>query len=209
MATPPARLALVLDLGGVVLELDFPRFSRELGLGSERDAEAVLRKLDGWKLYDAFERGTIAEADFFTHLATRLRTTRSRDELLAAWNTVFRQTVPGVEPLLTELAGKVPLYILSNTNVAHIRYAVAQFPVLALFQKILTSYDLGARKPEPEIYRRMLGAIQRRPNEILFIDDRQDNVLAARAVGLQAELCLNSGTRLREIVHRYFPSLAA
>ena len=56
-----------------------------------------------------------------------------------------------------------------------------------LFDVSCYSCDLGAAKPDPEYFLRALDAVGDDPRSVLFVDDRQDNVEAARSVGLPAE----------------------
>ena len=57
-----------------------------------------------------------------------------------------------------------------------------------LFDGIVVSSDLHLIKPDRRIYRHLLDAYQLRPGECLFIDDRQENVEAARQEGMLAEV---------------------
>jgi putative hydrolase of the HAD superfamily len=56
------------------------------------------------------------------------------------------------------------------------------------FDHVTFSYELGSIKPEPEIYRDAIRGLGVAPRDVLFLDDRLDNVEGARAVGLVAEL---------------------
>lgn len=56
------------------------------------------------------------------------------------------------------------------------------------FDHVTFSYELGAVKPQPEIYRDAIGKLNIAPEDTLFLDDRLDNVEGARAVGLRAEV---------------------
>jgi epoxide hydrolase-like predicted phosphatase len=55
-----------------------------------------------------------------------------------------------------------------------------------LFDEVVVSGEVGMYKPNPEIYEYMSNKLYLHPNEILFIDDRSENVEAARAVGMEA-----------------------
>jgi putative hydrolase of the HAD superfamily len=51
---------------------------------------------------------------------------------------------------------------------------------------LVWSFQLGIAKPDPAIYRHTLDELGSRPEETLFIDDKRENVEAARALGIQA-----------------------
>lgn len=79
-----------------------------------------------------------------------------------------------------------PIYALSNWN--DVKFPIAQevFPFLRLFDGRIVSGDVKLAKPDPLIYQLLLDTYKLNPRECLFIDDRQDNVDAARALGIEA-----------------------
>src|SRR5262249_47626668 len=56
------------------------------------------------------------------------------------------------------------------------------------FDHVTFSYELRTVKPEPAIYEHMIAGLGIPPGQALFLDDRQENVDGALAVGLKAEL---------------------
>jgi putative hydrolase of the HAD superfamily len=79
------------------------------------------------------------------------------------------------------------LAILSNAPF-EIAKAIDSMDWLAEFSPRIFSCDLGAVKPEPAAYRATLEALEARPNDVLFFDDRPENVMAARRIGIRAEV---------------------
>ena len=93
---------------------------------------------------------------------------------------------------MTRLKSKYKLYLLSNTNHIHWEYYDQYFQdhfdypsINTFFTHCWYSYLMGVRKPDPEIYKMVLREGQFNPAEVAFIDDLQDNVDAARALGIQ------------------------
>jgi len=76
--------------------------------------------------------------------------------------------------------------ILSNIGDAIAEGIYAKLPWLAGFDHCTWSYALGMAKPEPAIYIVTAKALSTEPARILFIDDREENIAAAEAVGMQA-----------------------
>jgi FMN phosphatase YigB (HAD superfamily) len=62
------------------------------------------------------------------------------------------------------------------------------FPTLRRAQYRFASHLIGAQKPDPRIYAALEDGTGRRPDQILFFDDREENVVAARARGWSAEV---------------------
>ncbi|MFI0349392.1 HAD family hydrolase [Actinomadura sp. 9N407] len=121
------------------------------------------------------ELGTRADAGLIEVLATLdLRT----------WAHINEETVG----LLTELAGGgTPLALLSNAPVELARM-VDGLPWAPLFRHRLYSADLRLAKPDPEIFRRLTDRLGAAPDDVLFVDDRDENVRAARAMGIRSLL---------------------
>lgn len=78
-----------------------------------------------------------------------------------------------------------PLALLSNAPESLVR-AIEAEPWAGLFSHRFYSARLGLSKPDPEIYRRVAHGLQARPEDIIFIDDREANIQAAAAEGIHA-----------------------
>ena len=76
--------------------------------------------------------------------------------------------------------------ILSNIGDCIAVGIVAKFPWLSGFDHCIWSYALCMAKPDPAIYLKTAEALHTAPANILFIDDREENVAAAAALGMQA-----------------------
>ena len=71
------------------------------------------------------------------------------------------------------------------------------------FDHLTLSYELGVNKPDAAIYRHAIEGLRIQPGEGLFLDDRDDNVEGARAVGLHAEQFTTWEEFVRNQVGRY------
>jgi putative hydrolase of the HAD superfamily len=69
--------------------------------------------------------------------------------------------------------------------------------MLSCFEKVFCSHELQARKPEPNVYVKVLDYLALAPEHVLFIDDYQDNVNGAEMVGIKG-LHVNSFADLIE-----------
>jgi putative hydrolase of the HAD superfamily len=86
--------------------------------------------------------------------------------------------------------------ILSNISDNVLESVEREFDWIHRFDVLVWSYQVGLAKPDPAIYRHTLNELGTRPEETLFIDDKRENVEAARALGMQA-LQYSSVERLR------------
>jgi glucose-1-phosphatase len=107
--------------------------------------------------------------------------------MLAGWNAIIGEPMPGIEPLVRELAARRPLYVFSNTNQAHLAHFTPRLAaLLSHFRRLFTSCELGHRKPEPEAFARLASEIGVLPERLLFFDDVEEHIVGARGAGLQA-----------------------
>jgi putative hydrolase of the HAD superfamily len=178
--------ALLFDLGGVVIEIDFGRaFARWAGAGGQVDA---IRSRFSFDLaYERHERGEIGASEYFASLRASLGTDLSDAELAEGWNAIYLDEVPGIRALLQALEARLPLYAFTNSNPTHQacwepRYA----DTLKSFRRIFVSCEMGLRKPEPQAFAAIAAAIDVPLERILFFDDTRANVEGARAVGMPA-----------------------
>jgi HAD superfamily hydrolase (TIGR01509 family) len=103
------------------------------------------------------------------------------DEFGRLFGDIFTAIDPMVELHAQLRRAGVPTYILSNTNelaVAHIRRT---FPFFSNFDGYILSHEVGAMKPQPAIYEALERLAGVSGSEILYIDDRLENVEAGKA----------------------------
>ena len=179
--------AAVLDLGNVLVEIDFRRAFSAWARAAGVPIEALSEKFSFDEAYCAHERGELGHAEYFSALRKALSIELADAEMLAGWNAIFGGPMPGAGKLLRELAARMPLYVFSNTNPAHFAHFAPRYrELLSPVTKVVTSCDIGRRKPEPEAFRRMAAITGLPPSRLAFFDDLEENVAGARLAGLQA-----------------------
>lgn len=177
--------ALLFDLGGVIIDIDFQRVTARWAALAGRDPATVRFTPD--EPYRRHEVNAISDARYFESLRASLGLDLTDTQILAGWNAVFVGEVPGIADLLARAARRLPLYVFSNTNPAHEAYWSARYAdVLKPFRKLYVSSRIGLRKPTPEAFRFVANDIGLPAQRILFFDDMLANVEGARACGLQA-----------------------
>ena len=186
--------AAVLDLGGVLVEIDFRRAFAAWAKAAGVPVEALSEKFSFDEAYCAHERGELDHAAYFNALRKTLRIQIPDAEMLTGWNAIFGGPMPGAEKMLRELAARMPLYVFSNTNPAHIAHFAPRYrELLSPITKVVTSCDIGRRKPEPQAFRRMAAITGLPPSRLAFFDDLEENVAGARLAGLQAHRVTGPG----------------
>ncbi|HKU05115.1 MAG TPA: HAD-IA family hydrolase [Bradyrhizobium sp.] len=191
--TPPLPIcpgsadALLFDLGRVVLDIDFSRVMQIWAGHAGCEAGDLAARFVVNDSFRHHETGKIDDAAFFQNLRHSLRIGISDAQFLEGWNAIFAGEMPGIAPLLSRAAGKIPLYAFSNTNPPHVEHFSRTYAdLLGHFREIYLSSSIGLRKPEAEAYRHVVNAIGVPASRIVFFDDSAENIAGARAFGLNA-----------------------
>jgi putative hydrolase of the HAD superfamily len=185
--------ALLFDLGRVVIDIDFDRvlavWADQAGcLPADLAPRFVLDEV-----YHRHERGEIDDAAFFADLRRRLGIGLTDAQLLEGWNAIFVGEMPGIEAQLARAGRHLPLYALSNTNPPHVaHFSRAYAEVLRHFRSVFVSSEIGCRKPDVAAYDHVVAAIGVPAGRIVFFDDLDENIAAAKAHGLLGVQVRNS-----------------
>lgn len=144
------------------------------------------------ELAERYQRGEMSCDAFFDALAATTGDLICAAEARRIHDAWLVGEYPGVGSLIDALnaTGRITTAMLSNTNHTHwCRQHGGQggFPAAARLRIRLASHELGFAKPDPAIYRAATERFAVRPAEILFFDDLQENIDAARSVGWRAE----------------------
>ena len=82
----------------------------------------------------------------------------------------------------------IPTYIFSNTNELAVGHIRRNFPFFANFDGYILSYEHGAMKPDSKLYEVVERQTGRRGSQILYLDDRPENIETGAARGWQVIL---------------------
>ena len=145
--------------------------------------EAILQAFAGPHLKD-FCCGRISEDEYLAGIIERRGWPLPLGELKEVIRANLRRRVPGMDSILRSLDGRYQLAIHSDHAREWVSYVRTVHPFLERFERGFFSFELGHTKDEPEAFRKVLAALNRRPWECLFIDDQERNVCAAKLVGL-------------------------
>jgi putative hydrolase of the HAD superfamily len=181
--TPPAPTAVVFDLGKVLLEFDYGIVARRLAAHSGRDAEQIRGLLDQSPLLFRLESGQMTNDEFFREVSALTAYTGAFDEFADIFGDIFAPIAPMIDLHAQLRARGVPTFIFSNTNGLAVRHIQANFPFFAHFTDYIYSHEAGAMKPDHRIYELVERRSGRRGTELLYLDDRKENVDAGAARG--------------------------
>ena len=181
----PQRDIAIFDLGGVLLDWNPRHLYRKLFPGDAAGMEQFLATVctNEWNRCQDAGR-PCAEA-------VRLLTAEhpGKAELIAAYYARFGEMIAGpiygAVAILTELRARgTPLYFLTNFSAETYPPAFRRFEFLSWFGGGIVSGDVGALKPDPEIYALLIDRFAIDPHRAVFIDDVAANAEGARPFGI-------------------------
>ncbi|MBI5247281.1 MAG: HAD family phosphatase [Elusimicrobia bacterium] len=177
--------AVFFDIGNVLLKFSNKRILRKFAWAVRRHPVKVARHI--WKggLVDRIERGEVSGTDLHDLFIKEFGYTGDYAKFKGLWCDHFTLD-RGSFAVLKNLSGRMPTYLLSNTNALHIEHIRERYSVPGLVKGAILSHELRLRKPQREIYEAALTMSGTLPDETVFIDDLEENCEGARKVGLHA-----------------------
>jgi putative hydrolase of the HAD superfamily len=177
--------AILFDVGGVLLTNGWDRVERaaavaHFGLDAQELDARHFATMEAW------ERGEIDLGQYLNATVFYEPRAFSRDEFFAFMRTQSQPLPSGALEILAELAAANPCTIGALNNEAREtnEYRFSHFGLRRYFRVAFSSCYVGLRKPDPAIYRRALDILGSAPGRVLFIDDREENVAAGLAAGI-------------------------
>ena len=179
---------IIFDLGKVLVDFDWSIAAKKIAARSTAPPEKFHQHLATSELLWQYECGQISRQKFFETISGVIGFQGSHDEFNGYFAAIFTE-MPGTIALHEELRQRgFRTFILSNTNDLAIEHVRRNFPFFAGFDGYIFSYEVGALKPQPEIYAAMEKLTGRRGGDLVYLDDRVENIAAGAARGWRAIL---------------------
>lgn len=193
---------VLFDLGNVVVDWEPQRLYRKR-FGDAAKADWFFENICTMAWHTRHDRG---ESFSVTIPELQAQHPDYADDIVAwrdEWLEMFHGYVPGVPLLMAQLeAAKVPLFGLSNMSSETMGITADAFPMIKVLRDVVVSGDEGMVKPDPRIYDLTLARMGNPdPARVLFIDDREENIAAARAKGMQGHVFDGAAGLEARLVH--------
>lgn len=198
--------AIIFDLGNVLVHLDFEEsFRRFQAAVPSFDRHAFLGTREQHSLFSGFETGHIDSAQLLARFNQHFKSAMTLEEFTDSLNAMILSVSAPRLALVDRLRARgLRVYVLSNINEIHEREVEERYRLLALgreffshFDQVYYSHQIGHRKPDAEAFELILREHSLSPSRTLFVDDSEQHIVAARALGLQT-LHLKPGMELVE-----------
>ena len=177
---------IIFDFGDIFINLDkTATYKAMAALGVTEISEDMIA------VYHQYEKGLLSTDEFlnFYHQKNGVK----REDLIEAWNAILLDFPKHRLEFVKQLAEdkKYRLFLLSNTNDLHISWVKKSCGMefynefKNCFEQFYLSHEINFRKPDTAIYEFVLNENNLTPKETLFVDDLEENTLAAEKLGIQ------------------------
>lgn len=180
---------LIFDLGGVIYNIDIQKGIDNFKKMGFIDADKYIGKFVHNGFFIQWEKGEISPENFRNQIRELSINPLTDKQIDDAWCSIMLDIPAERIELLVALRKKYRLLLLSNTNYIHINKSLpeelAKFGLTMddLFDKCYYSYLMGAVKPNADIFEKLLLDALVKPEECLFLDDGEKNILTAQGLG--------------------------
>lgn len=177
--------AVVFDLGKVLLDFDYGRFAKNVINRCGVPVEEILNAVNQSDLLVRYESGLLTSQEFFAEVKRAAKYAGEYHEFEPVFGDIFTP-IPEMIAMQQRLRGRgVPTYIFSNTSEIVIKHIRATYPFFSGFNDYIFSYEHRSVKPQPRIYEVVEARTKRNGDQLLYIDDRLENIEHGRERGWQ------------------------
>jgi putative hydrolase of the HAD superfamily len=177
---------VVFDLGKVLVDFDYSIAARKVAARSKISLLDLASFLSASPLLIQYESGMVNRREFFEGIRDAIGFQGTMEEFGGYFADIFTE-IPEMVALHAELRRRgCKTYIFSNTNDLAIEHVERNFPFFKNFDGYIYSCEVGAMKPDAKIYEAMEKLCGCSGADIIYLDDRLENVQAGLARGWRA-----------------------
>lgn len=188
MASMTIPKAVVFDLGKVLMDFDYGTIVRRMLPRVRMTGPEIVQFLSQSPLFAQYETGLLTTQQFFDEICHLTGFRGNLAEFGKSFADIFVEIGPMVRLQATLRREGLPTYIFSNTNQLHADHIRRSFPFFDNFDGYILSYEHGAMKPDARLYEVVERKTGRRGADLLYLDDRPENIAAGAARGWQVIL---------------------
>jgi glucose-1-phosphatase len=191
--------AVVFDLGKVLLDFDYLIAARAMVARGGVSLEHLARFFSQSPILVRYETGLMTSDEFYHEFCAGTGFRCGFEEFAECFGDIFTPIESMIQLHAALRKRGFPTYIFSNTNDLAIRVIRRRFPFFANFDGYVFSYEHRAMKPHAKLYEVLEQMAGHTGPELLYLDDRAENVAGGAARGWQVILQENPKKTLRTI----------
>jgi HAD superfamily hydrolase (TIGR01509 family) len=180
--------AIIFDLGKVLLDFDYSIAARRIAERCQTPLEEINRHIGQSPLLFRYETGLLTTDEFYREVCGLTGFGDDQVTFSGFFGDIFSPIEPMVQLQADLRARGYRTYIFSNTNDLAIGHIRRNFPFFANFDGYIYSYEHGSMKPDAKLYEIVEETAGYKGADLLYLDDRPENIEAGGARGWQTIL---------------------
>ena len=180
--------AVIFDLGKVLVDFDYRIAAQRIAARGTMTLGEIALYINQSSLFIDYESGRVTTEQFYQEV----RKVTGFQGDLAEFGDCFADIFTAMEPMVqlqaTLRQQGLAAYVFSNTNELAAEHIRRNFPFYANFDGYILSFEHGAMKPDAQLYEVVERLSGRRGADLLYLDDRPENIAAGAARGWQVIL---------------------
>lgn len=180
--------AIIFDLGGVVIDLDFSNFYNKIITQSPLNKPQTPIMLEFFRQSDIYHQGNMTDDEFYQLACDLLQVCMlDQSEFFDAFNSIISGFNIEVIELIKSIreSNRYKLLALSNVNASHWDYILKEkWDFIKYFDELILSHEIHLIKPDPKIFTYAIHKAGCKPKQIVFIDDGLNNIRSALDLGI-------------------------
>jgi len=182
--------ALLFDLGGVIVDLDYQKTIKAFEKIGLIGAENKYNQFNQHHLFDDFETGRISAPNFIQKIQDEINQYITHEIITNAWNSMILGFQEEKLSRIENISQKIPCYLLSNTNEIHLNYVnnllkkTRHSNLDKFFKKCYYSHQIKRRKPDKETFEWVLNDMNYDGSDVLFIEDSPQHIEGAKKANI-------------------------
>ncbi|MEQ8904375.1 HAD family phosphatase [Ekhidna sp.] len=198
--------AIIFDFGNVLIDLDYPRVIKRFSEVAKKNTEEIEELVVTAPILQKFEMGMIGPDEFRAKFNSLLGTKMGERQFEDIWNSMLKSITKERMDKVLQIGKRFDTFILSNTNMIHeiayeemIMEETGRASLRDFVKEVYYSHEIGMRKPNLNCYNFVIDDIGLYASRMLFLDDRLENVEAAKKAGMKAIQIFDPDKQLNEI----------
>ena len=180
--------AIIFDLGGVVVDLDFSNFYNSVITQSPLNKPQTPIMLEFFRQSDIYHQGNMTDDEFYQLACDLLQVCMlDQTEFFKSFNSIISDINLDVIELIKKIrdTNKYKLIALSNVNSSHWDFILKKnWHFLSYFDELILSHEIHLIKPDPKVFKFAIQKAGCKPQQIVFIDDGLNNIRSAKQLGI-------------------------
>lgn len=178
--------AITFDLDGVYFVNGKSNFISNIVKLEVSEAEAKRVFLESDEMNHQYKEGKMTDEEYWTWASKEWKLDKTPKELIDLLISGYEVDKNVVETVKKVRANGYKTLICTNNFPARINGLQERFRFLDDFDAKAVSYEIGSSKPDSKIYQKLIEVSGVNPNEIVYADDHDENIIEAQKLGINA-----------------------